>query len=316
MMEPYGANQSSTLLKHSVNTEKQLRGNLVMNEEEQIPGRNNDFYYEPEKTPVTSLYNGNYSKNLDEELSTSSSGEHGHTLKSTASETSRRFSADVKPPYSYIALVTMAIESSPSGMMSLNEIYQFIMNRFPYYQKDQQRWQNSVRHNLSLNDCFMKVPRAAGRPGKGSYWAIHPECKDMFGNGSFLRRSSRFKKKQKTSQDDFNRGMNPFGHLYGSHPGALNAIPMAPPLHSHQIPFSTDSNPFKWPPFSGYSSQSHAEHSLNSSVGHSFGQPVSGPGFHSMSSPSNTDGFHPSYQSLTVSPYHGSSQFIGHHRLT
>jgi forkhead box protein B len=53
----------------------------------------------------------------------------------------------------------------------------------------------------------MKVPRAAGRPGKGSYWAIHPECKDMFGNGSFLRRSSRFKKKQKTSQDDFNRGM-------------------------------------------------------------------------------------------------------------
>ena len=111
---------------------------------------------------------------------------------STLSQQRRRF-ADVKPPYSYIALITMALESAASGMMTLNEIYAFIMNRFPYFKNNQQRWQNSIRHNLSLNDCFVKVPRAPGRPGKGNYWALHPSCGDMFANGSFLRRAKRFK---------------------------------------------------------------------------------------------------------------------------
>ncbi|ELU18648.1 hypothetical protein CAPTEDRAFT_131123, partial [Capitella teleta] len=111
---------------------------------------------------------------------------------STLSQQKRRF-ADVKPPYSYIALITMSLESSTSGMMTLNEIYAFIMKRFPYFKDNQQRWQNSIRHNLSLNDCFLKIPRAPGRPGKGNYWALHPSCGDMFANGSFLRRAKRFK---------------------------------------------------------------------------------------------------------------------------
>lgn len=104
----------------------------------------------------------------------------------------RQFS-DIKPPYSYIALITMALESTAGGMMSLNEIYRFVADKFPYFRSNQQRWQNSIRHNLSLNDCFVKVPRAAGRPGKGSYWTLHPDCNDMFTNGSFLRRAKRFK---------------------------------------------------------------------------------------------------------------------------
>ncbi|CAD5121228.1 unnamed protein product [Dimorphilus gyrociliatus] len=111
---------------------------------------------------------------------------------STLSQQKRRF-ADVKPPYSYIALITMAIESAKDGMMTLNQIYSYIMKRFPYFKENQQRWQNSIRHNLSLNDCFVKVPRRPGHPGKGNYWALHPKCGDMFSNGSFLRRAKRFK---------------------------------------------------------------------------------------------------------------------------
>ncbi|GFO35799.1 forkhead box protein b1 [Plakobranchus ocellatus] len=130
---------------------------------------------------------------------------------STLSQQSRRF-ADVKPPYSYIALITMAIESSPSGMMTLNEIYGFIMNRFPYFKENQQRWQNSIRHNLSLNDCFVKIARAPGRPGKGNYWALHPGCGDMFGNGSFLRRAKRFKLGRHKGNDGGGPGMHHLNH--------------------------------------------------------------------------------------------------------
>ncbi|XP_068614186.1 forkhead box protein E1-like [Brachionichthys hirsutus] len=99
-----------------------------------------------------------------------------------------------KPPYSYIALISMAIANSPDRKLTLGGIYKFITERFPFYRDNSKKWQNSIRHNLTLNDCFIKIPREAGRPGKGNYWALDPNAEDMFESGSFLRRRKRFKR--------------------------------------------------------------------------------------------------------------------------
>ena len=110
----------------------------------------------------------------------------------------RRNNTYAKPHYSYIALIAMAIQKSKSGMVTLNDIYQYIMDTFPYYRQNQQRWQNSIRHSLSFNDCFIKVPRSADKPGKGSYWTLHSKAINMFENGCYLRRQKRFKCDDKT----------------------------------------------------------------------------------------------------------------------
>ncbi|XP_077594428.1 forkhead box L3 isoform X1 [Stigmatopora nigra] len=100
-----------------------------------------------------------------------------------------------RPAYSYIALIAMAIQQSPEQRVTLSGIYDFIMRRFPYYRSNQRAWQNSIRHNLSLNSCFIKVPRTEGNDkGKGNFWTFASGCQsmlDLFENGNFRRRRRR-----------------------------------------------------------------------------------------------------------------------------
>ncbi|KAL8182567.1 UNVERIFIED_CONTAM: hypothetical protein K2H54_058280 [Gekko kuhli] len=97
-----------------------------------------------------------------------------------------------KPPYSYIALIAMAIRDSAGGRLTLAEINEYLMGRFAFFRGAYTGWRNSVRHNLSLNDCFVKVLRDPARPwGKDNYWMLNPSSEYTFADGVFRRRRKR-----------------------------------------------------------------------------------------------------------------------------
>ncbi|KAG7661847.1 FKH2 [[Candida] subhashii] len=112
----------------------------------------------PSSVSATSLQN-----NLDQDLS-------------------KEESKDIKPPYSYATMITQAILSNPEGVMSLAEIYNWIASHYAYYKYSKTGWQNSIRHNLSLNKAFEKVPRRPNEPGKGMKWQISESYKQEFLN--------------------------------------------------------------------------------------------------------------------------------------
>ncbi|XP_021273507.1 forkhead box protein L2-like [Numida meleagris] len=96
--------------------------------------------------------------------------------------------APQKPPYTYAALIAMAIRASPEQRLPLSGIYSYVAGRFPYYRRGPKGWQNSIRHNLSLNPCFLRLPRRSGAPHRGGEWALDPAFQDALPGGGCRRR--------------------------------------------------------------------------------------------------------------------------------
>ncbi|KAK3858494.1 hypothetical protein Pcinc_035322 [Petrolisthes cinctipes] len=98
---------------------------------------------------------------------------------------------DSKPPFSYAQLIVQAISSAPDKQLTLSGIYSYITKHYPYYRTADKGWQNSIRHNLSLNRYFVKVPRSQEEPGKGSFWKIDAASESKLVDQAFKRRRQR-----------------------------------------------------------------------------------------------------------------------------
>uniref|UniRef100_A0A4W2BZA0 Forkhead box protein M1 n=1 Tax=Bos indicus x Bos taurus TaxID=30522 RepID=A0A4W2BZA0_BOBOX len=83
-------------------------------------------------------------------------------------------SVSERPPYSYMAMIQFAINSTERKRMTLKDIYSWIEDHFPYFKHiAKPGWKNSIRHNLSLHDMFVRETSANG---KVSFWTIHPSA--------------------------------------------------------------------------------------------------------------------------------------------
>ena len=157
--------------------------------------------------------------------------------KTSSSGSSRRIP---KPQVSYIMLIAHAIEGSPDKKLTLDEIYKHLMKTHPFFRGSYTGWKNSVRHNLSLNDCFIKLPKPLGKPGKGHYWTVDPSAKYIFEKGNQRRRPRGFRRtcqqQNSLNMGSFNPGASPFlnHHQYpqvnprtspGSYEGSFGTLP-------------------------------------------------------------------------------------------
>ncbi|XP_056442467.1 forkhead box protein K1 [Gadus chalcogrammus] len=98
---------------------------------------------------------------------------------------------DSKPPYSYAQLIVQAISSAHDKQLTLSGIYSHITKHYPYYRTADKGWQNSIRHNLSLNRYFLKVARSQDEPGKGSFWRVDSASESKLVEQAFRKRRQR-----------------------------------------------------------------------------------------------------------------------------
>jgi hypothetical protein len=165
--------------------------------------------------PSNEVYTPNFKnipeeQNEDEDDSDDDSVDDDEDVQS--SKKSKDTSSLLKPPKPYLEIIADAILSTSKRMMQLHEIYNYMEKKYPYFaQNVNKSWRNSVRHNLSLNECFVKAGR--GTNGKGNYWRIHQLCEPDFLRGNFRRKNFKQIIRSATSSVT-NRMQQPRQHVY------------------------------------------------------------------------------------------------------
>ncbi|RDL38096.1 uncharacterized protein BP5553_05529 [Venustampulla echinocandica] len=138
-----------------------------------------------------------------------------------------------KPQSNYVTLIHEALSNSPTGQMSLPQIYRAIQRKYPYFvlKCSTNGWQSSVRHNLSQHHAFRKVER----DGKGWMWAIV--------EGVSIEKE---KKKRASPPPQSHPGLMPQQPMYQTgHPHMMPGYPYGPgmmgpppgyPMNAHMPP--------------------------------------------------------------------------------
>lgn len=137
------------------------------------------------------------------------------------------FESDAKPPFSYASLIGMALLRAPNRQLTLSQIYHWISSHFRYYKKGEVGWQNSIRHNLSLNKSFEKAEKS--KDGKGHYWRIVDGYGYQFCNVEESKRAA--------SSESRRRNRAPTKKSFS---GPTDAVPnVLPSMPSLQLPAPT-----------------------------------------------------------------------------
>ncbi|XP_071783507.2 forkhead box protein R1 [Centroberyx gerrardi] len=71
-----------------------------------------------------------------------------------------------RPPVNYCILIAMALSSSHTGSLNVQQIYNFTREHFPFFQTAPDGWKNTIRHNLCFSNSFRKTPHQLCREGK------------------------------------------------------------------------------------------------------------------------------------------------------
>ena len=83
----------------------------------------------------------------------------------------------LKPTATFAIIIHRALLYLPRGRGTLGEVCNWVAGEWEWFRLNVDAgWQNSIRHNLSLNKAFLKVPRIPedDPESKGSVWIIDP----------------------------------------------------------------------------------------------------------------------------------------------
>ena len=112
------------------------------------------------------------------------------------------FSSDVKPGNirfpSYTEMIATVILSDTSKSKTLQDIYALMTERYTFLQQRGRSWKNSVRHTLSFNECFLKLPRIDS--GQRCNWTIHPKYLYCFSMGNFKTSKTLLRKRRRNAE--------------------------------------------------------------------------------------------------------------------
>ncbi|XP_035483870.2 forkhead box protein R1 isoform X2 [Scophthalmus maximus] len=79
-----------------------------------------------------------------------------------------------RPPVNYCILIALALKSSHSGSLKVQQIYNFTREHFPFFQTAPDGWKNTIRHNLCFSNSFRKTCNQLCRDGKrkSCFWHL------------------------------------------------------------------------------------------------------------------------------------------------